>query len=426
MDSNAGQWTVETAEEFLLRDPEGRKVVLPTWKTEALFVMLARAGTSGMAKDDLVERLWPSQASEQASANLRQTVKRLRTAIGDDNLISEWQRLRLAPAVQVRFDESCRLEALEIEPKRSPVKALLQMIDWALDFSPERAIDLLRDNHDIALELTPREAEALASRLSAAIKPESACYGWVVYFRGNAIFQSADYVEVARTFARAAEIAHANGDTQLQHLSEVFLIAIALTHGRTDMARRLTAKRRVTAKDHRFGSAQAIIHAQEGNCAVALDLLQEAVDQASGNPYDLAHAQSVLAIFLATIGHLDKANDLLESLESDPTLSGLPRLRTQLQIARQMLWLRSDQFDALSQISGEMKRNVTLHGGSHTELQVREVSAVGAWRSGDSAAAREEWQRVVALRRALGSRPTAWDRVRLESLPLASKMLNAP
>ena len=69
---------------FQASDSEGRRVVLPTRKAEALLAVLAMASRGGVPRSKILNLLWGESAEAQARHSLSQTLTSLRQAFGKD------------------------------------------------------------------------------------------------------------------------------------------------------------------------------------------------------------------------------------------------------------------------------------------------------------------------------------------------------
>src|SRR5258708_22600804 len=105
---------------FVLSGPDG-PVGLPNKKLAGLLAYLACTAPVPQSREKLATLLWGSHFETQAQQNLRQALFRLRRALGHDALISDDEKVWLAPGV---IDcDAARLEALIREGSRASLAA---------------------------------------------------------------------------------------------------------------------------------------------------------------------------------------------------------------------------------------------------------------------------------------------------------------
>jgi len=427
--SEGGRWSLSLAAGFHLREPSGALVRLPTWKTEALLVMIARASGAEVSKDTIFRKLWPGQDAAQASTNLRQTVRRLRQVLGSDAVTSSRSGCSLAKGFEIDLEDRAGDPHFGVgesaEQIQTPTQALLQMVSWALERSPERAIDLMRSNHDIVLEFTPTEIIPVSERLLSLCRPTDPYYGWAIYLLGNGQFQTAGYPVVAKTFAQAFKLGEQHGDTQLMALSGIFLVAAALAHGRMSVANRLMDTLEGLANQYRgthipglLMSGRATLFFHEGKTHQAIQLAERSIELIAHSAHDQANAEAQWAVYLASAGKLDAARKLLDAPIAYAKSNDFHRLDLVIGAAEQMILVQEGDFTALHEHSVPLIRQAVANGAFQLEVQVREMLAVGAWESGNRGIAEQEWRLAQALRNRLGLAMTQWDRTRLARLPL--------
>src|SRR3954471_20446256 len=69
---------------FQASDSEGRRVVLPTRKAEALLAVLAMAPRDGVPRNRIINLLWADSAETQARHSLSQALTSLRQSFGNN------------------------------------------------------------------------------------------------------------------------------------------------------------------------------------------------------------------------------------------------------------------------------------------------------------------------------------------------------
>ncbi|MBY8821173.1 BTAD domain-containing putative transcriptional regulator [Sphingomonas colocasiae] len=84
------------AGDIILSGDARQPIVLRTRKSRALIVLLALED-GGLARQRLVDILWPDRPDEQGRASLRQVVYELRATIGNHAILTEQDRVMLAP-----------------------------------------------------------------------------------------------------------------------------------------------------------------------------------------------------------------------------------------------------------------------------------------------------------------------------------------
>ena len=105
---------------FELIGPDGR-VDLPSKKLAGLLAYLACTAPEPQPREKLATLLWGSHFEAQARQNLRQALSRLRRTLGQDALLSDGEKVSLAPGA-VDCDAT-RLEALIREGSRDSLSA---------------------------------------------------------------------------------------------------------------------------------------------------------------------------------------------------------------------------------------------------------------------------------------------------------------
>lgn len=110
---------------------------LRTRKARALLTLLALE-PGGLARQRIVDILWPDRPDEQGRASLRQVVYELRTVIGNDAILTDHDRIMLAPgAVAHDIGPAGQADAAalaaQLAPMRTPLLGGLDGISDELD-----------------------------------------------------------------------------------------------------------------------------------------------------------------------------------------------------------------------------------------------------------------------------------------------------
>jgi DNA-binding SARP family transcriptional activator/CheY-like chemotaxis protein len=114
---------------FALSGPAGL-VDLSSKKLVGLLAYLALTGPAAQPRDKLVTLFWGSHFEVQAQQNLRQALSRLRRALGQDALISDGDRISLAPGV---LDcDAVRFAALIREGSRASLAKAVELYKQCL------------------------------------------------------------------------------------------------------------------------------------------------------------------------------------------------------------------------------------------------------------------------------------------------------
>ena len=113
---------------FEVAQASGRALEFPTRKSRALLAVLSRHPGKRHGREALAALLWPESAEAQARANLRQTLKHLRRALGDLRdavIIADGDTLALQPgAVEV---DVARFEARHAEGTAEALQEAVQL-----------------------------------------------------------------------------------------------------------------------------------------------------------------------------------------------------------------------------------------------------------------------------------------------------------
>jgi DNA-binding SARP family transcriptional activator len=113
---------------FEVVQASGRACKFPTRKSRALLAVLSRHPGKRHGREALAALLWPESAEAQARANLRQTLKQLRLALGDLRdavIVADGDTLALQPgAVEV---DVARFEARHAEGTPEALEEAVQL-----------------------------------------------------------------------------------------------------------------------------------------------------------------------------------------------------------------------------------------------------------------------------------------------------------
>ncbi len=432
-------WLLRLDPDFRLENPAGEFIPLATKKTEALLTLLTIAGPSGMRSADLKSKLWATKTPEQASVNLRQTLRRLRQGVGSETIVSTDGLYRLGSEFEIKIEHGDKQGSASVNANWlnefaapvetvAPLSAFLLLVRWATDNDPIRAIDLLSSNHDFSLQLAPSELRPIALKCLERIPESDQRYAWAVYFMGMVEFQSGGFHRVAGLFNRALELAQHHNDEDLAVLSGIFVVSAAGSYGHVAIGRRALAKLERTVQRHPWRHVRGLLLLNEAqfdlfdeNFEGAIQLFERSKTFMDRTPHDMMQVDLGWATCLATLGRLEEAQRLLENPSKMKESSDFTRLEFLIKLTRQIIWMRSGDSEQVVENSLKFIKECDSTGSLQIALKAREVLAISSWNVGEKDSAITIWNDALRLRRRLGLKLTNWDRVLLQGFPPAAE-----
>jgi tetratricopeptide (TPR) repeat protein len=396
----------------------------PNETVAALALLVAEGPKSGWNRQALAAKLFPKCADRsRALAALRQSLKRLKTWLGDDALRSDKRTIGaggnwtlnlsdepilygignpIFDPFRVRNSRAWNKEAL---PEAN--RLFLETVQAVSRLDVDEARGLVAHATGLVLGLTPPVALALLKEIAPRRDSDPFAYE---HFELQATLLSATarISDSDRMLRRALRIAHANGRGHQIERARSFLMFNALEqgdyHASQDLLSALAApavKTRLLCKN-----AQAAYYWSLGQLSEAIEVMRSAVpDLQRASRADRAHFWSnaaVLASEALDTGFFDEADKALERVLI-PEHDWSSRFRASL--GRLLMSAREDAEVASHKLS-DLAKTLSDSGWRLGSVYALEGQCQALARAGNLAEAGRVWCRIAAFRQEQGWRIT--------------------
>jgi len=417
VENQAFGWTLRCDEPFELRNPEGQTVELPYKKVEELLIALARSATLQPSRDHLAQELWPKAASEARLASLRQALRHLRRGIGDANVVSDRIRCGLSPD----FRLSLNVAAAPSAKSESIMQAFTMLVRWTAINNPAQMLELLRSSGDLCGGL-PSEDLLGAIRIARKRLPlNHPLVGWATFWMGCASL-STDLPKAVQGLKLAREHGATSGDFLLVASATFWEGTAHILQGRTEAGMRLADWGQSVVESRDGGRhlrameslrAHALLH--QGQANEALARLEGLSGAAAQSDLQLAADEALRALYLATLGKLTAAREVLREPQRLQAETQHGRIGSVCRLTVGIL----EAAERPKQAPRILESTANALGDTdqvHLDLYAREALSLALWRNQEKGQALAQIKRCRTMRSRLKMAITGWDRVLLREV----------
>jgi len=427
-------WTIRLFGEFGLFRPDGTPVKLGYAKLQGLLAMLVVSRESGISRQCAIENLWPDGPT--GAASLRQALRRLRKALGDDAILANRERCRLAPSLLLRDDysepdlrgpgsfmpdhegtwfDTIRDESDWRRPADAPKavhEGFLQMLDWYRRWDAEKLQLMMTADVDLVLCLPPREILGLVKNLPPS-GPEK---GWLQFWQGAASGNSTDRLQ---NFVQAYQSGEAVGDRRLMFLSAFELGATHILWGNPIPAERMVRTCEQLASAAPFKELKGkcdilrgLFDCHFGDANLGLEHLRSA-ERSIGDPIALGRRMLIRAFMEASVGEAASCEVTLQEAERVSRFGKEPAFGTFYDLAKLHLTASEDCQRLVEETGPAFLEAEANRRYPHLIAYVHELVATQRAKLGDQVRARKQKTAAESLRASCQLGYTRWDQARL-------------
>jgi hypothetical protein len=397
-------WSIEFQDGVTLRNSEGETVPLAYRKVGELLVALLRAPERTSLREDLSALLWPSSGAAAQAINLRQAIKKLRLAIGHDNVVAD----RFECGIAEGF--ACSMESHGVVPTPTWLGGWMVFLEALSSSSPVQFIEAIRANTDLLCELPQPELSVLLVRAANGLSPKHGLDGWKEFALGFASFR--DVPKAAGHFSLAAK--RAGDDPNLFARSAYWLSACQILLGRPRFAETLAneASSRSGSNESLLAIAKATALLHMGKFAESRELMATGSSVDATTVFEHDQREALRAFYLGTTGYHDEAMRLVESIRRERRHHPGGRVAILTDLARSAVGAVESPQLVVDTMNPRIRTLVGM-GEHHLALYASETLAVAQAHCNLRSEARETFFETRRTRKRLGITYSAWDAYRL-------------
>ena len=238
-----------------------------------------------------------------AATNLRQAIKKLRDAIGAENVVADRFDCGIAETFHCSIDAQ-----IESDPVPGWLGGWILFLEALSYSSPVQFFEAIRANVDLLCDLPTSKLSVLVARASSGGLPGAhGMHGWKDFVLGSVSLH--DVSKASTNFLAAAKHAAAAGDNDLFSRSAFWLSACQILRGRAKQADGLAtealsrAKGRSATNHSLLSSARATAFLHMGRFAESREMMANASGADATTVFERDQREALKAFYLATSGY---------------------------------------------------------------------------------------------------------------------------
>lgn len=309
-------WTLRTNDGITLLNPEGQPIRLAYRKVGELLVTLLRVPERTSPRSELGAILWPSSGVAEQATNLRQAIKKLRDAIGAENVVSCRFECGIADTFSCLVDPQVGSDSMP-----AWLRGWILFLEALACSSPVQFFEAIRANVDLLWDLPMPQLSALVNQAAGGLPCGHRLDGWRDFVLGTVALR--DVPKASAHFLSAAKHASTTLDNDLFCRSAFWLCACQILRGRVERADGLAtdALRFVSGASASNQSllaatrATALLHM--GRFGESRDLMARACGVGATTVFEHDQHEALRAFYLATSGYESEAMRVIENIHRD-------------------------------------------------------------------------------------------------------------
>jgi|GEM_PF-3628040 len=408
-------WHLDLTNGFHLTDEMGRPVSLGQRKCQELFLALALRRGRLADRDAVAADLWPVDAPSERRSNLRQTLSKLRRALGSGRIYADRTVCGFEKGFVVRVDRG--VPTVEGDSSaQTPVGGFLRFLQWQSENEPDRVLGTMSANPSLTHSLPPFVFKDLLERGAANAWMSDADRRWKLFWDGCAASQVANLGAALPRMKRALQSGIEARDSSLVIEAGISWAGGEVLKGRAmrgleilDLVESVAGpQNRRAARQLCIVRSSAFLHL--GRRDAWRDLLQRQEHLESA--LDYASQRALEAFFVATSPDPAQTMDLVEGPLAQAREIGASSLETLCLLAVGYAEARENPERAIGRLT-ELRRYCQRSGFAHFALYASEALALAMHRADELRLAAKESSAAAGTRARLAFGLTSWDRDRL-------------
>jgi tetratricopeptide (TPR) repeat protein len=411
-------WTLRVQGGLELRDPSGLVQKLGYRSVEALYLALARSESGSLSRQELGEHLWPSHSLEQRQVNLRQALRQLRKALGDEAVRSNRSNCSLAP----EFKPWILDDADDLAPLRGRVsagEALGHLVEWFSGRDVKQMLDVLRVDPGLSLSIPHTHLLEAIDRAGPQVRASDPAILWFDFWKGHATMIDGRLNDAIPYLRNAANRAAVANDWDLLREASRWLGFCEILTGRPEYALELAERAECVSKDRSYhGRYQlqelrgtSLLHT--GRDKEALHVLLAIQDLPDVSPVAFGVLEMRRAFYLAICGKHEEALRVARVSLDSTADSRAPNLLYTL--TKGCVEATTEPDKAIATLTDLITTSKVMRC-HHIEIYACEALALAHHSKGERSDVKQMLTTSRRRRSNLGFRYTRWDQQRLQPL----------